>query len=91
MRKGVIEKMPKSQSAGKKVDSLAGELLELRDELSVLNACNAFVLRALSDALLSREGMGRRSAVGAALCVQWLDDRAVELERRLKSIHERAN
>lgn len=92
MRKGAVEKMPKPQErAGKKTNSLARELLDLRDELGALNACSAFVMQALSDALLSREGMGRRSAVGAALCVQWLGDRAVELERRLKSLQERAS
>jgi hypothetical protein len=82
--------MPKSQERRtNKITSPAGELLEFRDELSALNACNAFVLRALTDAMLRGEGMDSRSATGAAFCVQWLDDRAVDLERRLKNIHER--
>jgi hypothetical protein len=58
--------------------------------LTALNACNTFVLRALTDAMLRGEGMVGRSATGAAFCVQWLDNRAVDLERRLKNIHERA-
>lgn len=84
--------MPGQQKlADKGADSLKADLLALRDELSALNACTAFVLESLSDALSDREGSGGRSATGAALCVEWLGDRAIELERRLKSIHERAS
>jgi hypothetical protein len=57
--------------------------------MSTLNARNTFVLRALADAMLRGEGMDARSATGATFCAQWLDERAVGLERRLKSIHER--
>ena len=68
--------------------SLAGDILGLRDELSTLNACNAFVLRALANAVAHEDGMDSREATGAVFCVQWLEDRAAELEARLKSVHE---
>lgn len=77
---------------GRLSDSLtspAGDILGLRDELSALNACNAFVLRALAHAVARPDTMDTREATGAAFCVQWLDDRAVKLEARLKCIHER--
>lgn len=88
MRKKAIERMPKSQElALEKSNALASELLEFRDELSTLNACNAFILQALAGAMVNGDGMDSRSAMGAMFCAQWLSDRAVELEQRLKKIH----
>jgi hypothetical protein len=83
--------MPKpEESFHRKTVSLARELLEFRDELGALNACNAFVMRALAGAMVNEEGMDSRSATGAMFCAQWLSDRAVELERRLKRIQGQA-
>lgn len=82
--------MPKSQKpVHGKTNSLARELLDLRDELSALNACNAFVLQALSGAMLKGDGLDDRSATGAVYCTQWLGDRAAQLEQRLKKIQGR--
>ena len=80
---------PRELSHGK-ADSLARDLLEFRDEFNALNACNAFILQALAGAMVSEDGMNSRAATGAVLCAQWLDDRAVELEQRLKKIQDRA-
>ena len=80
--------MPKPQEAvDGKMNSVARELLEFRDELSTLNACNAFILQALAGAMMNGDGMDSRSATGGMFCAQWLNDRAVELEQRLKKIH----
>jgi hypothetical protein len=88
VRKKTVESMPKPQEpVDGKMNSLARELLEFRDELSSLNACNAFILQALAGAMVSGDGMDSRSATGAMFCAQWLSDRAVELEQRLKKIH----
>jgi hypothetical protein len=88
VRKKTVESMPKPQeTADGKMNSLARELLEFRDELSTLNACNAFILQALAGAMVNGDGMDSRSATGAMFCAQWLSDRAVELEQRLKKIH----
>lgn len=73
-----------------KANSVARDLLEFRDEINALNACNAFVLQALAGAMESGEAMSSRAAKGAVLCAQWLGDRAVELEQRLKNIRDRA-
>ena len=64
----------------------ASELLEFYDELTTLNACSAFVMQALAAALANGGGLDERSATGAAFCAQWLNDRTVELETRLKKI-----
>lgn len=82
--------MPKlRRRSNGKTGSLARDLLEFRDELNALNACNAFVLQALAGAMESGEAMTSRAATGAMLCAQWLGDRAAELERRLKNIQDR--
>ena len=84
--------MPKSKKAtqSRGASVLTREILEFRDELGALNACNAFVFQALAGAAADGEGLGRRAATGAMLCTQWLADRADELERRLKKIHGQA-
>ena len=66
--------------------SLPRELLEFYDKLTALNACSAFVTQALAAALVKRDGLDERSATGAVFCVQWLNDRAAELEQRVKKI-----
>ena len=81
---------PKEATRRKGGSSLAHELLEFRDELDDLNACNAFVVQALAGAVAGGERLGRRAATGAMVCAQWLDDRAAELERCLRKIHRRA-
>lgn len=65
---------------------LARELLEFYDDLTALNACNAFVTQALAAALMKGDGLDERSATGAVFCVQWLNDRAAELEQQIKKI-----
>ena len=70
----------------KKITSPAGELLELYDELTAVHASSAFVMQALAAALVNGGGLDERSATGAVFCVQWLNERTVELERELKNI-----
>ena len=43
-------------------------------------------MQALAAALVNGGGLDERSATGAVFCVQWLNDRTVELERQLKNI-----
>ena len=64
----------------------ASKLLSLYDELTAVHASSAFVMQALAAALLNGGGLDERSATGAVFCVQWLNDRTVELERQLKNI-----
>lgn len=65
---------------------LKRELLQFYDELTELNACNAFVMQALASTLAKGEGLDERSAVGAIFCAQWLNDCTTELEQSLKQI-----
>lgn len=64
----------------------ASKLLGLYDELTAVHASSAFVMQALAAALLNGGGLDERSATGAVFCVQWLNERTVELERQLKNI-----
>lgn len=73
-----------------KVDLPASELLKLYDELTALNACSAFVMQALATALVNGGGLDERSATGGVFCAQWLNERTVEMEQRLKDIVARA-
>jgi hypothetical protein len=66
------------------------ELLKLYDELTALHAASAFVMQALAAAQVYGGGLDERSATGAVFCAQWLNDRTVELERRLKDIVSQA-
>ena len=68
--------------------SLARDLLEFYDKLTALNACSAFITQALAAALVKGDGLDERSATGAVFCVQWLNDRSVELEQQIKKIQE---
>lgn len=70
----------------KKFTSTAGELLGMYDELTAVHASSAFVMQALAAALVNGGGLDKRSTTGAVFCVQWLNDRTVELERELKNI-----
>jgi hypothetical protein len=72
------------------MDSSASELLELYDELTALHAASAFVMQALAAAQVYGGGLDERSATGAVFCAQWLNDRAVEVEQRLKGVVSRA-
>jgi hypothetical protein len=74
----------------KEMNSLARELLALYDELTALNACNAFILQALATALANGGGVDERSGTGAMFCVQWLNDRTAELEQGMKKIQMHA-
>lgn len=65
---------------------LKRELLHFYDELTTLNACNAFVMQALTSTLAKDEGLDERLATGAVFCVQWLNDCTIELEQSLKQI-----
>lgn len=65
---------------------LTRELLQFYDELTALNACNAFVMQALASTLAKGESLDERSAVGAIFCAQWLNDCTTELEQGLKEI-----
>lgn len=67
-------------------DLPAHELLKLYDELTALNACNAFVTQALAAALLNGGALDEHSATGGVLCAQWLNERTAVLERQLKNI-----
>ena len=83
--------MPNPQrNADSQTDLPAHELLKLYDELTALNACNAFVTQALAAALLNGGGLDERSATGGVLCAQWLNDRTAGLERQLKHIVSQA-
>ena len=80
--------MPKSRTKpDTRLDLLARDLLQLYDDLSALNACTAFVLQAL----VRGDGTNSRSAEGAMFCTQWLSDRTIELERRLKGIQRKVH
>lgn len=82
--------MPKSRiKPNRPSDLLAKELLQLYDDLTALNACTAFVLGALARALVREDGANNRSTEGATFCVQWLGDRTIEIERRLKEIQRK--
>lgn len=72
-------------------DLLARELLQLYDDLTALNACTAFILEAFAEALARGNGADSRSANGAMFCVQWLSDRTIDIERRLKGIQRKAH
>ena len=76
--------------ADSQTDLPARELLKLYDELTALNACSAFVMQALTAALVNGGGLDERSATGAVFCAQWLNDRTAELERQLKNIVSQA-
>ena len=78
--------MPRRNEPAKRQKQGAIELLDLYDELTALNACNAFVIQALAAALTTGSGLDERSATGAVFCAQWLNDRTVELEKQLKKI-----
>ncbi len=69
---------------------LARELLQFYDELTELQACNAFVLQALASTLVKGEGLDERSAMGAMFCAQWLNDRTAEMEQKLNRILSKA-
>jgi hypothetical protein len=84
--------MPEAQgNVDKGMDSLSRELLEFYDELTALHAGNGFVLQALAAALANGGGVDERTATGAMFCAQWLNDRSVELEQRLKKIQMQAH
>ena len=72
-------------------DSLSRELLEFYDDLTALHAGNGFVLQALTAALANGGGLDERTATGAMFCAQWLNDRSVELQKRLKKIQMHAH
>jgi len=78
------------KDVGSQTDLPARELLKMYDDLTALNACNAFVMQALAAALVNGGGLDERSATGAVFCTQWLNDRTVELEQRLKNIVSQA-
>lgn len=78
--------MPHRRGPAKRPKKSAGEFLDLYDELTALNACNAFVMQALAAALTTGNGLDERSATGAVFCAQCLNDRTVELEKRLGKI-----
>ncbi len=83
--------MPSRNEPAKRQKQGAIELLELYDELTALNACNSFVMQALAAALTTGNGLDERSATGAVFCAQWLNDRTVELEKRLNNILSRVH
>ena len=72
------------------MEPLAHELLKFYDDLTAFHACNVFVLQALATALANGEGTDERTATGAMLCTQWLNDQSTELEQRLKKIEMHA-
>jgi len=78
------------KTVGSQTDFPARELLKMYDELTALNACNAFVMQALAAALVNGGGLDERSATGAVFCTQWLNDRTAELEQQLKNIVSQA-
>ena len=83
--------MPSSaKTTDSQTDLPTRELIKLYDELTALHACSAFVMQALAAALANGGGLDERSATGAVFCAQWLNDRTVELERRLKDIVSQA-
>ena len=58
----------------------------MTDDLTAVHASSTFVMQALAAALVNGGGLDERSATGAVFCVQWLNDRTVELEGQLKNI-----
>jgi hypothetical protein len=75
-----------SRSEPAKRKQKTSEFLDLYDELTAPNTCNAFVMQALAAALTTGTGLDERAATGAVFCAQWLNDRTVELEKRLGRI-----
>ena len=83
--------MPNSErSADTQMELPARELLKLYDELTAINAASAFIMLALAAALVKGDGLDERSATGGVFCAQWLNERTVEMEQRLKDIVGRA-
>lgn len=78
--------MPGRNQPAKRAERQTRELLDFYDELTALNACNSFVMQALAAALTTGNGLDERAATGAVFCAQWLNDRTVELEKRLNNI-----
>lgn len=78
--------MPSRNESSMRPRQTTSELLDFYDELTALNACNAFVMQALTTALTNDSGLGEHSSTGAVFCAQWLNDRTVELEIRLKKL-----
>jgi hypothetical protein len=79
--------MPKPhQTADNPVDALSRDLLNFYDELTAVHASIAFVMQALASSTESGEPANNRSAMGATFCVEWLNDRTIELEQALKKI-----
>ena len=79
-----------TESAGR-AQFHALELLQFYDDLTELNACNAFIMQALASALVSGDGLDERATTGAMLCARWMNDRSMELEQRLKTIQARVH
>lgn len=71
--------MPGRNESSKRPKQTTSELLDFHDELTELNACNAFIMQALATALTNGSGLDERSSTGAVFCAQWLNDRTVEL------------
>lgn len=65
----------------------ARSLLDFYDAYTALNARILFVLRALASLSASGEGEDERVVTGAIFSIQDLTDGMLELERRLKEIH----
>lgn len=78
--------MPNRSESIRRPTQSASELLDLYDELTALNAGNAFVMQSLAAALTTNHGLDERAATGAVFCAEWLNDRAVALEDRLRGI-----
>ncbi len=78
---------PEGKKRGQKAPS-PHELLEFYDDFTELNACIIFVLQACASGL-ANGGADERVANGAVFCVQWLNDRTRELERRVEKIRRR--
>ena len=78
------------ETSTQQANSLSRELLEFYDDLTALHAGNGFVLQALAAALANGGGVDERTATGAMFCAQWLNDRSVELQKRLKKIQMHA-
>jgi len=73
------------ENAGTQTDLPARELLALYDELTALNACNAFVMQALAAAAGRWWRVGRAFGDrGECFCAQWVNDRTAEIERQFQ-------
>lgn len=75
----------------KQLDLLGHELLSFYDEFTEQNACVLFAMQAFAAALACADAADQRSVTGAMFWIQRLNDRALDLEQRLRDIQKKVH